>query len=78
MSESPDERRERHLDAMWKHWHEHATFDGMYDALLSALEPPVAEMVRRGIREVRSPHGVILGWEPPDEKVTDREKWWRL
>ncbi|MBO0731396.1 MAG: hypothetical protein J2P57_19220 [Acidimicrobiaceae bacterium] len=46
-SETPEERRQRLLDAMDGYEYE----DSVLDALLAALEPPVADMVRYGVTE---------------------------
>lgn len=55
MSETPWERRKRLVLAMWPHI-EGKGFrrpEEQFDGLLAALEPPVAEMVRLGVEEVR-------------------------
>lgn len=75
MSETPKERRGNHImlmgDAARKcvlHDNTMGAAMAAYDALLAALEPPVAEMVRRGVEE-HVAHGghenVPTGWYRP-------------
>lgn len=68
MSETRKQRRARLMAAMdWSRVKGDSRTPALFDALLDALEPPVAEMVRRGIpdQEMRSR---IVMTEPPAER----------